>query len=71
MDSKTGGYEQERLNILRMVEEGKISASEAASLLSAMTQEASPLSQTISHDFNAPLLQRLRKFRTSDGEATV
>jgi len=42
MDSKTGGYEQERLNILRMVEEGKISASEAASLLSAMTQEGKP-----------------------------
>jgi hypothetical protein len=39
MDSKQSGYEQERLNILRMVEEGKLSANEAAGLLSALSQE--------------------------------
>ena len=44
MDSKSEGYEQERLNILRMVEEDKISANEAASLLSALTQEGKPTS---------------------------
>ncbi len=39
MDSKPDGLEQERLNILRMVEEGKLSATEAASLLSALGRE--------------------------------
>jgi hypothetical protein len=36
MDSKPNGFEQDRFNILRMVEEGKLSATEAASLLSAL-----------------------------------
>jgi hypothetical protein len=39
MDSKYSGHEEERLNILKMVEEGKISASEAALLLSAINKE--------------------------------
>lgn len=38
MDNKSNGFEQERLSILRMVEEGKLSATEAASLLSALSQ---------------------------------
>jgi hypothetical protein len=44
MDSRQNGYEAERLNILKMVEDGKISAGEAASLLSALSKETrSPL----------------------------
>jgi hypothetical protein len=42
MDSKQNGHEEERLNILKMVEEGRISASEAASLLSALSREKEP-----------------------------
>jgi hypothetical protein len=39
MESKRNDQEAERLSILKMVEEGKLSAGEAASLLSAMNQE--------------------------------
>lgn len=42
MDSQTYGNEDERLNILRMVEDGKLSATEAASLLSKVGQVKEP-----------------------------
>jgi hypothetical protein len=46
MDSKPNGFEQDRFNILRMVEEGKLSATEAASLLSALNANPPDLGKT-------------------------
>jgi hypothetical protein len=42
MNASPTSQEAERLHILRMVEEGKISASEAATLLSALSQGVRP-----------------------------
>lgn len=41
MDNKGNSMEEERMNILRLVEEGKISAQEAAGLLSALSRRKS------------------------------
>jgi hypothetical protein len=50
MDGKPNNYEEERLNILKMVEDGKISASEAATLLSALSKEKDTISVKIGAD---------------------
>ncbi len=46
MDNRSRSFEEERIHILRMVEQGEINASEAVSLLSALSREKETGSDT-------------------------
>jgi len=45
MNEKTNTFDDERLKILRMVEEGKLSADEAVGLLNALAKDEQPVRQ--------------------------
>ena len=75
MDSMGSSIDEDRLNILRMVEDGKLSANEAASLLNALSQGKypepveqpvePPAAPTAPRDFEEPAVEISNKDSTS------
>jgi hypothetical protein len=62
MDQTKTSFEEERLQILRMVEEGKLSAVEAVRLLNALAKDAAPAPEEPDLPQKPPKAQNVNRF---------
>ena len=71
MDQSKNPFEEERLQILQMVEEGKLSAVEAVGLLNALAKDARPAEQAESPVNSGQRFFRVRVTDTHSGRHKV
>jgi len=71
MDQSKNPFEEERLQILQMVEEGKLSAVEAVGLLNALAKDARPAPQTETPAKTGERFFRVRVTDTHSGRHKV
>ena len=71
MDQSKNPFEEERLQILQMVEEGKLSAVEAVGLLNALAKDARPIPQAEAPAKSGERFFRVRVTDTHSGRHKV